>query len=87
MRAFAIDHSCAVHKQEAVGARELVLLLGLHRLRVAGSRQRLLRGALGFVVVISFISIVTSPTGVAIAGSAFAGWLVWETLKRLKEEH
>ena len=46
-----------------------------------------LKLSVGFVVVISFISIITSPTGVAIAGSAFAGWLVWETLKRLKEEH
>ena len=44
-----------------------------------------LKLSIGFAVVISFISIVTSPTGVAIAGSAFVGWLVWEMLKRLRE--
>jgi len=59
--AFAIDHSCAVHEQEAVGAREFVLLLGLHWLCVAGSRQRLLRGALGFVVVIFIVITRRNP--------------------------
>jgi hypothetical protein len=44
----------------------------------------ILQMLVGFVVVITFISLVTSPTGVAIWGSVFVGWLVWETLKRLR---
>ena len=44
-----------------------------------------LQMSLGFFLVFLVLSYAFSPTGVAILGSVFVGWLGWLTYKRIRE--